>query len=119
LTSLVFFVPPAALPAAPMVDDVVPVGLVDVPPVPNVEADVPPTAALPPVPPVAAEPAVPVDAPPLPTVEALCAKLIVLTLATSKLAASAVFTETDMMFSLPFISDVGRALTVAGRNRRR
>src|SRR4051794_26760426 len=42
-------VPPAALPPEPMVDDV-PLGLVEVPPVPSVEAEVSPEAALPPLP---------------------------------------------------------------------
>src|SRR3954447_16466038 len=70
---LFFLFPPAALPALPMVDDV-PVGLVDVPPVPRDEAEVPPTAALPAVPPVAADPPAPTDAPPLPTDVALCAR---------------------------------------------
>jgi hypothetical protein len=40
----------AALPP-PAIDDPVPVGDVEVPPVPTVEAEVPPTAADPPVPP--------------------------------------------------------------------
>src|SRR4051812_18596071 len=66
-------VPPAALPPEPMVDDV-PLGLVDVPPVPSVEAEVPPTAALPALPPVALELDGVLDAPALPTLEALCAR---------------------------------------------
>src|SRR5437588_5624847 len=73
LDLLMSLVPPAALPAVPSVDEVVPVGLVEVPPVPSVVADVPPTAALPEVPPVAAEPLAPTDAPPLPTEVALWA----------------------------------------------
>src|SRR3954452_7068863 len=83
LDLLVSLVPPAAVPPVPMVDDVVPVGLVDVPPVPSVEAEVPPAAPPPAVPPVAADPPEPTDAPPLPTVEALCARASVETAALS------------------------------------
>src|SRR4051812_16805963 len=71
LVRLVSLVPPAALPPLPMVEVVVPDGLVDVPPVPNVDADVPPAPPLPAVPPVAAEPDGPLDEPPLPIDEAL------------------------------------------------
>jgi hypothetical protein len=71
LVRLVSLVPPAALPPLPMVDEVAPDGLVDVPPVPKVEADVPPADPLPAVPPVAAEPDAPEDEPPLPIDDAL------------------------------------------------
>src|SRR3954454_5111829 len=73
LDLLISRVPPAAVPPVPTVDDVVPIGLVDVPPVPSVDAEVPPAAPLPAVPPVAADPLAPTDAPPLPTDDALCA----------------------------------------------
>src|ERR1043165_4055128 len=89
-------VPPAAEPALPMVDEVVPVGLVDVPPVPSVVADVPPTAALPEVPPVAADPEAPTDAPPLPTEVALCASAAVDTAALSAPASNASFRFGDI-----------------------
>src|SRR6188472_4400814 len=49
---LLSFVPPAALPPLPMDEDV-PFAPVEVAPTPSVDADVPPTAALPPLPPVA------------------------------------------------------------------
>jgi hypothetical protein len=58
----------AALPALP-IDEDVPLGPVDVPPAPSVDADVPPAAALPPLPIVALPP----DALPAPTVDALWA----------------------------------------------
>src|SRR5216110_372393 len=74
LVLLMSFAPPAALPPLPMVDDVCPLGLVEVPPVPSVEAEVPPDAALPAEPPVAAEPDGPLEAPPAPIVDALCAQ---------------------------------------------
>src|SRR3954468_19587375 len=69
---LVSRVPPAALPPDPIVEDV-PLGPVEVPPTPSVDADVPPTAALPPEPPVALELVGFFDEPLLPSVDALCA----------------------------------------------
>jgi len=95
-------VPPAAEPALPMVEEVVPVGLVDVPPVPSVVADVPPTVALPEVPPVAADPAAPVEAPPLPTLVALCAKAAEANTALKALASNAVFSLACMEASYFF-----------------
>jgi hypothetical protein len=71
LVRLAFLLPPAAVPPLPMLEDVAPAGLVDVPPVPSVEAEVPPAAPLPAVPPVAAEPEGPLDDPPLPMLDAL------------------------------------------------
>ena len=56
----------AALPAPPIVEEV-PAGPVEVPPSPRVEAEVPPTAALPPLPTVPLEPV----EEPAPTVDAL------------------------------------------------
>lgn len=56
----------AALPPPP-IEDEVPSGLVEVPPGPHVEAEVPPAAALAPVPTVPLEP----DEDPAPTVDAL------------------------------------------------
>src|SRR3954469_24969059 len=109
-------VPPAAVPPVPIVDDVVPVGLVDVPPVPSVEAEVPPAAPLPAVPPVAADPLAPTDAPPLPTVDALCASASGATARLRAPASSAVFKFVRMKGSLPFLSgvDVDGAVTVPG-----
>src|SRR5690349_15603176 len=68
---LVVALPPslvAALPPPPMVD-AVPLGPVEVPPSPRVEAEVPPAAPLPAVPTVPLPPA----EEPAPTLEALCA----------------------------------------------
>jgi hypothetical protein len=87
LVLLVFLVPPAALPALPTVDEVSPDGLVEVPPVPSVEAEVPPAAPLPAVPPVAAEPCGPLDDPPLPMVDALWLSAAVAQAALSRPAA--------------------------------
>src|ERR1043165_489442 len=95
-------VPPAAEPALPMVEEVVPVGLVEVPPVPSVVADVPPTAALPDVPPVAADPPAPTEAPPLPTEVALCASAAEETAALRAPASSASFRLEDMRGSYFF-----------------
>src|SRR4051812_18912932 len=97
-------VPPAAVPPVPIVDDVVPVGVVDVPPVPSVEADVPPAAPLPAVPPVAAEPPAPTDAPPLPTVDALCASAAVETAALNVPARITSLRLVAMRGSLLFLS---------------
>jgi hypothetical protein len=99
---LVSLMPPAALPPLPMVDEVVPVGLVDVPPVPSVVADVPPAAPLPAVPPVAADPPAPTEAPPLPVVDALCATAAEARAALSALASKASFKFTGMESSYFF-----------------
>jgi hypothetical protein len=88
---LVFRVPPAALPALPTVDEVSPDGLVDVPPVPIVEAEVPPAAPLPPVPPVAAEPCGPLEDPPLPMLDALWPNAALAQAALSRPAAIVLF----------------------------
>ena len=71
LLELVSLLPPAAEPAVP-IDDDVPPEPVDVPPRPSVEADVPPTLALPPLPPVALLLLGVDDDPPPPIVDALC-----------------------------------------------
>jgi hypothetical protein len=72
--------PPAALPPTPIEDPLAPVGDVEVPAVPRLEADVPPAAALPPLPIVAEEPPDPAELPPVAAPLALCAaaKLTVL-----------------------------------------
>jgi hypothetical protein len=95
-------VPPAAVPALPIVDEVAPVGLVDVPPVPSVDADVPPAAPLPAVPPVAAEPDAPTEVPPLPTVDALCASAAEETAALIAHASNASLKLVDMESSYFF-----------------
>jgi hypothetical protein len=108
LVWLVFLVPPAALPPLPMVDEV-PVGPVDVPPVPRLDAEVPPTAALPAVPPVAAEPLALVDEPPEPIVDALCASVAVATLA-PRSAPSAMDVSLEVMsldgMAIPYLFGV-------------
>jgi len=111
---------PAAVPALPIVEEVVPVGLVEVPPVPSVVADVPPTAALPEVPPVAAEPPAPMDAPPLPTEDALWAIATVETAAlrapASKASLKFVRIKTLLFFSSGV--DVNGAIPVRRCDRR-
>src|SRR3954471_20164205 len=105
---LLSLVPPAALPPLPIVEEVVPLGLVEVPPVPSVEAEVPPTAALPAVPPVAADPDGPDEAPPLPAVEALCARAAVAHVAITPAMRTVLkfFIEDSLLF---LILDVGGA----------